>query len=138
MLSAAQRGSPRHSASCFVDLFSLAQGIPRQASVPPRRVRRCARPGLAGFTYHRPGRTFLPAARTNARNGGEGASGRLRYSGWPWLGLGLGLALLTLTLTPNPNPNLEAEVERVVEALRVELDDLGTEAALVPAGEGEG
>ena len=101
-------------------------------------VRRCARPGLASFTYHRPGRTFLPAARTNARNGGEGASGRLRYSGWPWLGLGLGLALLTLTLTPNPNPNLEAEVERVVEALRVELDDLGTEAALVPAGEGEG
>ena len=107
-------------------------------SVPQRRVRRCARPGLASFTYHRPGRTFLPAARTNARNGGEGASGRLRYSGWPWLGLGLGLALLTLTLTPNPNPNLEAEVERVVEALRVELDDLGTEAALVPAGEGEG
>ena len=32
---------------------------------------------------------------------------------------------------------LEAEVERVVEALWVELDDLGTEAALVPAGEGE-
>ena len=48
------------------------------------------RPGAAGAAgprtqlHHRPGRTFLPAARTNARNGGEGASGRLRYSGWPW------------------------------------------------------
>ena len=40
--------------------------------------------GRASQLHHRTGRPFLPAARTNARNGGEGASGRLRYSGWPW------------------------------------------------------
>ena len=32
---------------------------------------------------------------------------------------------------------LEAKVEGVVEPLRVELDDLGALARLVPAGEGE-